>query len=230
MTLLDVGCGPGTISCDLAERAASVIGIEPSEPILEKAAQTAAERNIGNINFRQGSVYELEFRAGTFDVVHAHQVLQHLVDPVAALTEMLRVTRPGGLVAVREADYAAMTWYPQSPGLERWREIYDDVARRNGAEPNAARHLLQWALLAGADRDSISASVGTWLFCDNADRTWWGELWAERTVESDFGKQARDYAITTLREQESVACAWRTWMVEESGWFTVPNGELIIGR
>lgn len=230
MTLLDVGCGPGTISCDLAERTASVIGIEPSEPILEKAAQTAAERNTYNIEFRSGSVYELDFEAGTFDVVHAHQVLQHLVDPVAALTEMMRVTRRGGLVAVREADYAAMTWFPQAAGLERWREIYDEVARRNGAEPNAARHLLQWALRAGADRDSISATVGTWLFCDNTDRTWWGELWADRTVESDFGKQARNYGITTQEEQNSVAAAWRTWMAEEAGWFTVPNGELLIRR
>ena len=51
-------------------------------------------------------MYQLGYPDGTFDVVHAHQVLQHLSDPVAALAEMRRVCRPGGLVAARDGDYA----------------------------------------------------------------------------------------------------------------------------
>jgi ubiquinone/menaquinone biosynthesis C-methylase UbiE len=49
-------------------------------------------------------VYALDFADGSFDVVHAHQVLQHLTDPVAALIEMRRVCRPGGLIAARDGD------------------------------------------------------------------------------------------------------------------------------
>ncbi len=81
--------------------------------------------------------------------MHAHQLLQHVADPVAVLREMRRVTRPGGVVAVRDADYAAMTWYPASQGLDEWRALYHEVAVATGGEPDAGRHLRSWALAAG---------------------------------------------------------------------------------
>ena len=92
--MLDVGCGPATITCDFASRVASVIGIEPVEGILEKAKATVAERDATNVSFEVGSVYDLRFDDDTFDVSHAHQVLQHLTDPVQAIREMVRVTKP----------------------------------------------------------------------------------------------------------------------------------------
>ncbi|HEX4218534.1 MAG TPA: methyltransferase domain-containing protein, partial [Acidimicrobiales bacterium] len=115
--LLDVGCGPGTITIDLAKRVAPgpVVGIDASAPVLEKAARRAEEEACTNVTFRVGDVTHLELEDGSFDVVHAHQVLQHLPDPVAALREMRRVCRPGGIVAARDADYAAMTWFPEDP-------------------------------------------------------------------------------------------------------------------
>ena len=226
--LLDVGCGPATITCDLASRVAHVTAIEPVEDILETARATATERGTDNVEFQVGSVYGLDFADDTFDVVHAHQVLQHLSDPVAALVEMTRVTKPGGLVAVRDADYGAMTWFPEPTELDRWMTIYQGVARRNDAEPNAARHLLRWALDAGVDPDAITMSVDTWLYTGGEDIAWWSDLWAERTVSSAFGEQARSYGLAELAEQESVANAWRTWGTDEAAWFTVPNGELLI--
>ncbi len=228
MTLLDVGCGPATITCDLATRVATVIGIEPVEDILVKARATATDRGTRNATFEVGSIYELRFGDDSFDVVHAHQVLQHLADPVAAIREMARVTKPGGLVAVRDADYHAMTWFPSIPGLDRWMEIYQAVARRNAAEPDAARHLLWWALNAGIERDAITASTDSWLYCTEVERAWWADLWAERTVDSAFGQQARDYGITTADEQDTIATAWAEWAAHPAATFTVPNGELLI--
>lgn len=228
VAMLDVGCGPATITCDFATRVASVIGIEPVEGILEKARATATERSIDNVSFEVGSVYELRFEDDTFDVVHAHQVLQHLTNPVGAIEEMVRVTKPGGLVAVRDADYHAMTWHPQPPELDRWMEIYQAVARRNEAEPDAARHLIEWALAADIDRSAITASANSWLYATNDERTWWADLWADRSVNSAFGEQARDYGISTAKEQSEIAAAWLAWAHDPAGWFTVPNGELLI--
>lgn len=228
MAMLDVGCGPATITCDLARQVASVVGIEPVEGILDKARATAAERTVDNVDFEVGSVYELRFDDETFDIVHAHQVLQHLADPVGALREMLRVAKPGGIVAVRDADYHAMTWHPQPPELDRWMEIYQAVARRNEAEPNAARHLIEWALDAGIERPAITATSNSWLYATAGERAWWADLWADRTVNSAFGEQARDYGISTQAEQDEIAASWRKWADHPAGWFTVPNGELLI--
>ncbi len=112
MTLLDVGCGPGTITADLAGRLApgKVTAIEVTEGALDLARREAGDRGQPNIAFAVADVQALDLPDDSFDVVHAHQVLQHLGDPVQALREMRRVCRPGGLVAARDGDYA------RSPG------------------------------------------------------------------------------------------------------------------
>ena len=86
--VLDVGCGPGTISVDLADRVpeGSVTGIDAAPGIIEQAREAIGERR--NLSFTTGDVYALDFPDDSFDVVHAHQVLQHLGDPVRALREM----------------------------------------------------------------------------------------------------------------------------------------------
>ena len=83
------------------------------------------------------SVYELPYDDASFDVVHAHQVLQHLSEPVAALREMRRVCAPGGLLAVRDADYATMRGVPEPPcgGIERWRTVYSAVRQPSPTLP-----------------------------------------------------------------------------------------------
>lgn len=223
--LLDIGCGPGTLTCDLASRVSEVVGIETSDEILAITEKTRAERAADNVRLEVGDVYHLRFGDEEFNVTHAHQVLQHLTDPVAAIGEMVRVTRSGGLVAIRDADYHAMAWYPELGGLDRWMDIYQSVARRNGAEPDAARHLLAWADEAGLD--AVDASVGTWLFCTPEDRRWWGDLWAERSRSSTFAEKAIAYGIADERELDEIAQEWRRWSEHPHAWFIVPSGELI---
>ncbi|MGH3094709.1 MAG: class I SAM-dependent methyltransferase, partial [Streptosporangiales bacterium] len=130
LDVLDVGCGPGTITVDLARRVApgTVVGIDPSEAVIEQARANAAAARAGNVTFERGDAFALAADADTFDVVHAHQLLFHLTDPVAALREMLRVVRPGGVVAARDTDYAGAMWWPADPRLDRWLELYRAVA------------------------------------------------------------------------------------------------------
>ena len=81
--VLDVGCGPGTITADLAARVpdGQVTGMDAAADVLALARQEAERRGQGNVRFEAGDVYHLGFGDGTFDVVHAHQVLQHLSEP-----------------------------------------------------------------------------------------------------------------------------------------------------
>ena len=99
-------------------------------------------RGQANIVFATSDVHALDFPDDTFDVVHAHQVLQHVADPVQALREMRRVCKPGGVVGVRDSDYAGFIWFPQLPALDRWMTLYVTAARANGGEPDAGRRLL----------------------------------------------------------------------------------------
>jgi ubiquinone/menaquinone biosynthesis C-methylase UbiE len=226
-TVLDVGCGPGTISVDIASRVAPgrVLAIDPAAGPLESARALAAEAGLDTITFRTGDVYALDAADDTFDVVHAHQVLQHLGDPVTGLREMLRVCRADGVVAARDADYAAMTWYPADPRLDRWLEIYRAVAHANGAEPDAARHLLAWAHAAGAG--SVVPSASVWCYATPEDRAWWGGVWAERIVDSAIAGQAVDGGHADATELAKISRAWSEWVEQPDGWFAVLHGEII---
>lgn len=226
LDVLDVGCGPGTITIDLARRIGegNVIGIDRSEEVVAEARAAAAAAGVANVAFEVGDVYALG-APESFDVVHAHQVLQHLSDPVAALREMRRVCRPGGVVAVRDSDYSAMTWFPSNDGLERWLAVYLDMARGNRAEPDAGRRLRSWALEAGFSEVTASGSV--WCFAEEADRRWWAEMWAERVVGSTFADQAIGRGLCTSDDLGELADAWRTWAASPDGWFAVLHGELI---
>ncbi|EST37263.1 hypothetical protein N566_13940 [Streptomycetaceae bacterium MP113-05] len=226
--VLDVGCGPGTITADLAAAVGPqgrVTGIDPSADVLAQARTTAAERELQNVEFAVGDVFALECPDDSFDVVHAHQVLQHVGDPVGALRAMRRVCRPGGVVAARDSDYSAMTWYPQVPWLKEWLELYRRVARANGGEPDAGRRLHSWAREAGFEEMTVTASA--WCFSGADERTWWSEMWSERTVSSGYARRAVAGGHASEEDLRRIADAWRTWGGHDDGWFAVLHGEVL---
>jgi 2-polyprenyl-3-methyl-5-hydroxy-6-metoxy-1,4-benzoquinol methylase len=227
LELLDVGCGPGTITVDLAARVAPgrVLGLDVSADPLDEARATAARAGVA-VTFGVGDVYGLAVPDDSFDVVHAHQVLQHLTDPVAALREMARVCRPGGVIAVRDVDYAATTWFPLDPRLDDWLALYRRVARRNEAEPDAGRRLLAWAHAAGL-RDVV-ATTSSWCFATPDEREWWGRSWAGRATSSAFAEQAVDYGLADPEDLEDIAMAWLRWAAADDGWLAMLHGELLI--
>ncbi|TVT59358.1 methyltransferase domain-containing protein [Amycolatopsis rhizosphaerae] len=227
MALLDVGSGPGTITADLAALVApgEVTALEPTREALALAERTAAERGAGNMRFDTGDVHSLPHPDGRFDVVHAHQVLQHVHDPVLALREMRRVRTADGVVAARDADYAAMTWYPEIPALDEWLSVYRRTARHNGGEPDAGRRLLSWARKAGFT--DITASASVWCYATAEDRAWWGGLWADRILESAIAGQAVSYGYATRADLKRISEGWREWSEAPDGWFSVLHGEIL---
>jgi hypothetical protein len=138
---------------------------------------------------------------------------------------MVRVTRPGGLIAVRDSDYAAMTWFPQSPGMDDWLELYRRVARANGGEPDAGRRLKSWALRAGLT--DITAGSATWTYATAEERAWWSGLWADRTVASAYAERATRGGHATDERLREIEAAWREWGRQEDGWFAVLHGEIL---
>jgi SAM-dependent methyltransferase len=227
MSVLDVGCGPGTITVDLAARVAPgrVTAVEITDDALDLARAEARARNQSNLLFATSDVHALEFRDDTFDVVHAHQVLQHVDDPVLALRELSRVCVPGGVVAVRDADYGGFIWFPRLPALDRWLDLYRRAARANGGEPDAGRRLLSWAQAAGFDDITPTGSI--WCFATPETRDWWGSMWADRIVESDLARQLVDSGMATTADLNEISSAWREWAAAPNGWLAIPHGEII---
>ena len=225
--LLDVGSGPGTITADLAALVApgEVVALEHTDAAADLTRAELTRRGIVQGRVVVGDVQDLAFGVGEFDVVHAHQVLQHVADPVQALREMARVARPGGLVACRDSDYGAFAWHPDLPGLRRWREVYADLARRNRGEPDAGRRLLAWAQAAGLT--DVTAGSSTWCFAAPDERAWWAGLWADRVRSSALADQALATGVCSTADLVELATAWHEWAAAPGAWFSVLHGEVL---
>ncbi len=227
LRVLDLGCGPGTITVELAHAVApgEVVGVDIDATVLDRARANAD--GLAHLTFVEADATSLGFSDDTFDLSHAHQVLQHLGEPVAALRELARVTRPGGTIAVRDADYAAFAWYPEVPGLDRWRGLYRSVARANGGEPDAGRHLLSWAHAAGLERVELHSSTWTYSAAD-ATAAWWGQSWAQRVTSSAFAQRAELLGLATPSLLGELSNAWLSWAADPDAVFMVPHTELLI--
>jgi ubiquinone/menaquinone biosynthesis C-methylase UbiE len=228
LSLLDVGCGPGTLTVDLAARVTPgpTLGVDAAADVVADATGHARRTGARTVRFVAGDFRALDLAPGSFDVVHAHQVLQHLRDPVEALRAMAALARPGGgVVAVRDADYAGMTWAPADARLDHWLALYRAVAARNGGEPDAGRHLPAWARRAGLD-DAVY-TTSTWTFVTPEDRAWWSETWAERTTSTTLADHALAYDLATRADLEDIAAGWRAWAAAPDAVFTVVHGEVL---
>ncbi|MBS2538364.1 methyltransferase domain-containing protein [Catenulispora sp. NF23] len=228
-SVLDVGCGPGTITADLADRVAggTVTAVEITAEALKLAQDEAARRGTENVRFAVADVHALDFPDDSFDVVHAHQVLQHVADPVLALKEMRRVCKPGGVVAARDSDYGGFRWFPEVPALDEWLRLYQTLATSNGGHPDAGRRLRHWALAAGFAGDAIASSASSWVFAEEPDRRWWAEMWAERTTKSSTATQYVEKGFAYVDDLDTVAAGWRKWAGQDDGWFNVVHGEIV---
>lgn len=161
-----------------------MVAADASPEALEAARATFSARGLPEPELVNANAMDLRFADDTFDVVHAHQVLQHVADPVRALREMRRVCRPGGLVAVHRR-----------------------VARFVGGEPDAGRRLLGWAHAAGfAD---VTPSASTWLHATGEDRAWWSGMWAERVTGPAFIEAVTAHGLATPDDLTRLAPVWR---------------------
>ena len=224
LDVLDVGCGPGTITDDLARRVAPgrVVGIDRSEGVVDRAA---SDSSTPGIEFRVADLMDLPFEDGSFDVVHAHQVLQHLADPVGAADRDASRCRPGGLIAVRDADYQGFTWAPADTRLDRWLDRYRAIARANRGEPDAGRHLLGWLHAAGLT--DVTAGASVWCFAEPMDRAWWAQTWAERMTTSVIADQLVDEGLCSEGDLSEIAAAFLAWADHPDAWFAVLHGEAV---
>ncbi|KAJ5240976.1 methyltransferase-UbiE family protein [Penicillium citrinum] len=227
LQILDVGCGPGSITIDLAKHAPQghVIGIEYVPDPLDGARKLAASESVSNVTFQVGDIHNIPFPDDTFDLVHAHQVLQHIADPVRAFQEMRRVVKKGGVVAVRES--ASLTWYPESEGIAAWKELSERMGRAKGGNPHPGRMIHVWAHEAGFSREQIKKSTGSWCFSNQQEREYWGGSMEQRVQSSGFATTAIEEGFSSQGELDNIAAGWRAFVQDDNAWFGLLHGEVL---
>jgi ubiquinone/menaquinone biosynthesis C-methylase UbiE len=227
MRVLDVGCGPGSITVGFARRVApgETIGIDLSAEVIATAKSLAAATTARNLSFEVGSIYEPRFAPGTFDAVFTHQVMQHLRRPVGALRQMQALLAPGGVLGVRVVDWGSAIFYPESDAMRRYLAFQFDLARRNGAEPNAGRYLRRWFREAGFAETRITVSVES--DADPQATRDRAEMFADRVLRSSLADNALECGIATRSDLESFAAAWRAWGRDPDAFFCFSHVEAV---
>ena len=141
--VLDFGCGPGTITVGLAEAIdpGPIQGIDLEETQVEMARAAAIGGGHANASFDVGNVTELPYEDDFFDVAHCHAVLMHIPDTSAALAEVKRVLKPGGMLACREAIIASSFLEPGDDEIDRAWAIFTRLLAANGGHPQLGKQL-----------------------------------------------------------------------------------------
>ncbi|MYA50132.1 MAG: class I SAM-dependent methyltransferase [Chloroflexi bacterium] len=210
MSLLDCGCGPGSITLGLAEVLApgEVVGIDRDASRIEIAEQSTSERGVANVRFQTADVHELPFADASFDAVFAHAVLQHVREPLRALAEMRRVLKPGGVVGLRDDDRGSVVIAPQVPEVLRLIELLTMVEELNGGDPRVGKRYRELLRTSGFEEVAISASCE--YDADIAATRRRASL-AVRAAREFVGPAAVEQRWSTPEEMERLASECASW-------------------
>lgn len=205
--LLDCGCGPGTITLDLANLVSpgQVVGID-LEPTQLRSAQDRARQLPVNVSFGVASIYTFPFSDGYFDAVFAHALFEHLREPVRALSEMKRVLRSSGLVGVRSPDWAGWLVYPPNPLIEQAFHQFKKIQIANGGNPHVGRALKGFLRESGFSNVSLTASYE--IFDEPAFFVEWLASCLERMGHTELRQNGQEMREWSEHPDALIAVSW----------------------
>lgn len=211
MSLLDCGCGPGSITIGLAKRLApgSVVGVDFDPGEVERAQNLAAEQGVTNVQFKTSNVYDLPFADGTFDVCFSNALLDHLSDPIAALREMRRILKADGMLGVRTADRDGYLFTPPDPLLVKLNEQGEKRKNDQGVSVRIGKNIRGLLRQAGFVKTEASASYDCYGTAEEVRGL--AESAAAGLSKGRPKEQTGESAGADRAEAEAVAAAWRAW-------------------
>ena len=225
MRILDAGCGPGTITVGLAQLfpASEIVGIDPDAGRLERAKKHAADQCVTNVRFEQADIFALPFPDASFDAALTHAVLEHLKEPVAALRELRRVLKPGGVLGARDSEHVSDHVAPQNPLLLRIPELLRRLRIHDGVDPNTGSSLRGLLNAAGFVRVVGSASLET---CGTADEV---RLTSQEAIEvlRRYFPKAVELGWIEQAELDRIVEAMRAWGEHPDAFTAMPWFEAV---
>lgn len=226
ITVLDCGCGPGSMTLDIAERVDPgwVFALDNSPIQIAQASLLQRQRTVPNASFVMGSAYELPYLDNQFDVVFAHAVLYHLRSPGQVLDEFRRVLKPGGIVALRDACHVGDIMTPATPGLSAaWDTIGKVFLDQGGDVDFGARHK-QLLLAHGFSEITIGCSYD--MFVSDAEKDGIRRYW-QAFLGVDHRQLIRDREWVTEAELESQCAALTEWCANPASFFARARCEAV---
>ena len=210
MSLLDCGCGPGTITLGFAEVVSPghVTGMDVEESQVEIARSNAETLGLSNATFETSNIYELPYDDNSFDAAFSHGVLEHLSEPIKALQEMRRVLKPGGVIGIRAADWAGTIIAPASETLRDAIDMYCKFRQYSGGNPFIGRDLRALLRESGFVNTEASASYqcfgtteATRTLIDVAVSEFTGPEISKHAINMGWADQSKlDEIVSTLKE------------------------------
>jgi SAM-dependent methyltransferase len=248
-TLLDVGCGPGSITIDIARRfpSATVLGIDSGADAIAMARANARKAGVTNVHFEIGNGLNLAAASipnsifdtvvsvdGGFDVVHTHQLHMHVQDATKLMCELRAASKPSeGLVCCRELDHGMVAFWPEKECMKEFINAIPMMLLGRGQDPYVGRKLFSHALAAGFMRENIEASVGTWVYSTPKERREWADVIVGSIQSQETSDQIRNEAETSGSrgmDMLQVLKEWEDWVQAEDGWYAVPCPQIICRR
>ena len=171
MRLLDVGCGPGTISMGLADAVApgEFIGVDIEESQIEMARAAASAGGHENATFQVADALKLPFESNSLDVVHSHATIMHVPDTSAAVAEMLRVLKPGGIISCRDMILSSCFSEPKHGDFDNAWQLFGKLLSANGGHPEMGKEIKGVLHAAGFSDIAVSASMECFVAKEDVD-------------------------------------------------------------
>lgn len=230
LRILDFGCGPGAISAGLAKAIApgELHGVDMEESQADLARSVAKANGLDNATFHVADVTKMPFEDSFFDVAHCHNVLMHIPDTDAALREVRRVLKPGGVIACREMIIGSSFTHPEFGVIRHAWEMFEDLLAADDGHPQMGRDLKNRIVEAGFDNTLATASIDT--FCTPTDIEFVYRLIKGWFLSPEITEAAIKYGAATAKLRQEISDAYDEWRVHPGAFLGVAYGEVIANK
>jgi ubiquinone/menaquinone biosynthesis C-methylase UbiE len=208
MKMLDCGCGPGAITVGFAEKLiqGQVIAVDIEKSQLEIAKELARKNNMKNVVFNQADILNLPFADNTFDIAFTHAVICQLREYQKAISELKRVVKKGGIVAVREPDFGGWLHHPVSPIFQEAIDYREKALLANGFQPHLGRKLRE--IFYKLDFKNTIGSASNEYSGDKKSIGIIGNFWAKDMLKSPYHKKMIENGEVTIAKLHEYSKAW----------------------